>query len=151
MGLTKFPYGVDVGNSTYDGGTPFQIRGVSVTATAAEINALAGGGLSAAEVGYLNGAAGSVLAYSSGGKKMVAGTVIVPAAGSTAFVPTGLTSADFAVACAWQPLETTAGTVGGFVSVASSVSGGTVTIQSYDQMGTAATTAGTAVYFAVGS
>lgn len=39
-----------------ESGGELQIAGVAVTATAAEINAIAGGGLSATELGFLNGA-----------------------------------------------------------------------------------------------
>ena len=49
MPVTNFPDGVNV-----EAGE-LQIAGVAVTATAAEINAIAGGGLSATELGYLDG------------------------------------------------------------------------------------------------
>lgn len=81
--------------------------------------------------------------------RMVAGTVIVPAAGSTAFIPTGLTAATYAVASAYGPLIS--GTAGGFVHVTASVAGGTVTLRGYDGTATASSTPGTAVYFAVGT
>jgi hypothetical protein len=46
-----------------ESGGELQIDGTAITATAAEINAIAGGGLSAAELGFLNGAtAGTVVA-----------------------------------------------------------------------------------------
>ena len=54
-----------------ESGGEFQIAGTAVTATAAEINAIAGGGLSAAELGFLDTAtAGTVVAS----KAVVVGT-----------------------------------------------------------------------------
>ncbi len=55
MGNTNFPDGINVGSLSIDD--------VEVTATAAELNAIAGGGLSAAELGVLDGVvAGTVTA-----------------------------------------------------------------------------------------
>jgi len=47
--VTKFPNGIDVTQDL------FKIGGTAVTTTAAELNAIAGGGLSAAELGVLDG------------------------------------------------------------------------------------------------
>lgn len=122
MGVTRFPNGVEVGNST----------------TAADLT------IGGTTIYPVNAGAGAHA-------KLVAGTIIVGATGSTAFIPSGLTSATWAVASPYGALSSTAGTVGGFVGVTASVSGGTVTLRGYDQMGTASSNAGTAIYFAYGT
>ncbi len=63
MGLTYFPNGIDIGD--------LYIDGVAVTATPAELNAIAGGGLSAAELGVLDGVTPGTSAAS---KAVVLGT-----------------------------------------------------------------------------
>lgn len=62
MPVTNFPDGVNVGDSA--GATAlFQLGGTAVNVTAAELNAIAGGGLSSTELGLLDGAlAGTVVA-----------------------------------------------------------------------------------------
>ena len=65
MPVTNFPRGVGV-----DAGT-LEIGGGAVTATAAEINAIAGGGLSATELGYLDAVVAGTAAAS---KAAVLGT-----------------------------------------------------------------------------
>lgn len=122
MGVTHFPDGINAGSEA-GASAPLQVGGVAI----------------------------NPLHYASAGREIVAGTVIVPAAGSTAFIPAGLTAAEYGVACPYGALASTAGTTGGFVYVTAAVSGGTLTLRGYDQMGTASSTAGTAVYFAVGT
>ena len=138
MGVTRFPNGIRIGSEA-NGTAQFDIGATQVHATAAELN-------------KLSGAAGVLMGHPTSGRQIFAGTVIVGATGSTAFVPTGATTVLFAVASPYGPLVETAGTVGGFTNVAASVgSGGTVTIRAYDQMGTASSYAGTAAYLIVGT
>lgn len=137
MGVTRFPNGVEVGDGTTAG--VLTIGGGTVSATPTELNCL-------------SGAIGVTLGAYTAGKKLYAGTVIVGATGSTAFKPSGISSANFAVASPYGPLSSTAGTVGGFVSVAAAVgAGGTVTITAWDLNGTASSTAGTATYLVIGT
>ncbi|MFH0983663.1 MAG: hypothetical protein V2A79_19275 [Planctomycetota bacterium] len=63
MGLTYFPNGIDIGD--------LYIDGVAVTATPAELNAIAGGGLSTAELAVLDGVTPGTSAAS---KAVVLGT-----------------------------------------------------------------------------
>ena len=82
--------------------------------------------------------------------KVAAGTTIVTA-GSVS-VASGLTSVSFVSASPYGILLSTAGTVGGFVTVtAQNASGGSITLRAYDQMGTAAVANGTASWVAVGT
>ena len=82
--------------------------------------------------------------------KVAAGTTIVTA-GSVS-VSAGLTTVTYVTASPYGILLSTAGTVGGFVSVtAQGASGGSITLRAYDQMGTAAVANGTASWVAVGT
>jgi len=56
MSTTKFPHGVGADDSNKLTTSGLTLGGTLVTATAAEINAISGGGLDAAELGILNGA-----------------------------------------------------------------------------------------------
>lgn len=139
MGRTNFPDGVNVGNDS-TGTAAFTLGGTAVTATAAELNNAA------------DGIGGAALAGASAGQIVVAGTIIVPSGASgTAFVPTGLTSVTTVVASLYAPVNL--GTA--LVSVAGSVSGGTITLLGYGQNegGTliASSANGTAAYFAIGT
>lgn len=72
--------------------------------------------------------------------------------GSTAIVPSGITTALFVVASPYGVAPAGAGTVGGFAKVSAGLSGGgTVTIYAQDVQGTASLTAGTASYVVVGT
>lgn len=122
MGVTHFPNGINAGDEAGNSAS-LQVGGTTITP----------------------------IHHATAGLELMAGTIIVPAAGSTAFIPSGLTAASYAVACAYGALSSTAGTTGGFVSVTASVSGGTVTLRGYDQEGTASSTAGTAAYWAIGT
>ncbi len=100
---------------------------------------------SAADLNQVDSIAGAALAYTSAGKILAAGTVIVT--GSTAIVPSGIGAALFVVA---SPYGGAAGTA--FANVSADLSGGgTVTIYAQDAYGTASTTAGTASYIVVGT
>ncbi len=59
------------GEIDFKSGSSLKLDGTAVTATAAEINAIAGGGLSATELGFLNGAVAGTVAAD---KAVVAGT-----------------------------------------------------------------------------
>lgn len=122
MGVTRFPYGVEVGDSTT--AATFSIGGTTIVP--------------------VNAGAGTP-------QKLVGGTIIISSSGSTAFIPSGLTAATWVAASPYGALSSTAGTIGGFVGVTASVSGGTVTLRGYDQFGTASSNAGTAVYVAIGT
>lgn len=136
MGRTNFPNGINVGDAA-SGTADFTLGGTAVTATAAELN-------------LADGIAGAALAYTSAGKILAAGTVIVT--GSTAIVPSGITTALFAVASQYGVAPTGAGTVGGFAKVSAGLSGGgTITVYAQDAWGTASLTAGTASYLVVGT
>ena len=121
MGVTRFPNGIEVGDSTTS--STFSIGGTTTTP----------------------------LNYASAGREIVGGTIIVPSSGSTAFIPSGLTAAEWVAVSPYGQLSSTAGTVGGFTNVTATVAGGTVTIYSFDQMGTASSNAGTASYVAIGT
>lgn len=85
------------------------------------------------------------------GYKLARGTSIVTA--GSVEVSSGLTTTSFVVASVYGNLLSTAGTVGGFVSVtAQPASGaGSIILRAYDQMGTASVAAGTASWIAIGS
>ena len=120
MGVTNFPNGVNVGDAA---------------GVAAELQ--------------IGGTVITPLEYTSAGKVLAAGTVIVT--GSTAIVPSGISAALFVVASPYGVAPTGAGTVGGFAKVSAGLSGGTVTIYAQDVQGTASLTAGTASYVVIGT
>ena len=105
---------------------------------------------SAADLNQVDSIAGAALAFTAAGKIVAAGTEIVT--GSTAFVPSGITTAEFVVASVYGEQQAGAGTAGGFAQVSAGLSGGgAVTIYAQDFSGTAATAAGTASYIVVGT
>lgn len=133
MGQTNFPNGLTIGSDA--GGTAtFEIGSQEVYVTGAEFN-------------RLSGAAGAVLAFTTSGKRVAAGTVIVPTgAGGTAFT-TGLTTVEYVL-----PGVYNAGTpLLGFQSVNASHSGGTVTLVGVMQSGVVSDAQGTATWIAVGT
>lgn len=84
--------------------------------------------------------------------KVSAGTSIISA--GSVNVSSGLTSTSYVVASPYGVLLSTAGTVGGFVSVTAQPHGsaaGSVILRAYDQMGTLAVASGTASWVAFGS
>jgi len=60
MGVTHFPNGINFGDAAGNAGA-FQIGGTATTVTAAELDAIAGTGVSAAEFDYLDGALAGVV------------------------------------------------------------------------------------------
>lgn len=136
MPETNFPNGINIGDDA-SGTATFSIGGVEMTAGAAELN-------------KVDGIGGAALAYTSAGKILAAGTVIVT--GSTAIVPSGITTALFVVASPYGVAPSGAGTAGGFAAVSADLAGGgTVTIYAQDVQGTASSTAGTASYVVIGT
>ena len=138
MGRTNFPDGVNVGNAA-SGTAEFTLGGTAVTATATELN-------------YVDGIGGAALSAPTAGKIVTAGTIIVPSgAAGTAFIPSGLSTVTAIVASPYGPLNL--GTA--FVSVDTSVAGGTATLRGYGQNegGTliASSASGTASYIAYGA
>mgnify|MGYP001617740770 CR=1 FL=1 len=136
MGLTNFPYGVNAGDSSNDGGTPLQIRSVTVSATAAELNTLAGA------------LGAKALTFDSS-------TAMVMAAGATAISGTvsfssglgGTPSYVIATsAVAGQGTNTPNWGQGWGVG-----GGGTITLECYARGGTAASVAGTVNWIAIGT
>lgn len=152
-----------------------QVGGAAVTSSAAELNFVDGSGAGtavaskAAVLGpdkeltevhtaalYLGSAAGTqvtataaqlnlILPYSASGKKIVSGTMAVPAGGSgTAFVPTGLTAAEYIV-------HSLNGYSTNLSFADASITTGTVTMKGYCLAGTAALAAGTVSYVAIGT
>lgn len=82
--------------------------------------------------------------------KVAAGTTIVTA-GSVS-VASGLTAVSYVTASPYGILLSTAGTVGGYVTVtAQNAAGGSITLRAYDQMGTISVASGTASWIAVGT
>ena len=136
MGLTNFPHGVNVGDSAKDGGTPFQIRSTTVSATAAELNPLAGA------------LGAKVLTFDSS-------TAMVMAAGATAISGTvsfssglgGTPSYVIATSAVAGQGTNTPNWVQGF----GVGGGGTITLECYARGGTAATVAGTVNWIAIGA
>ncbi|MCK9628450.1 MAG: hypothetical protein M0R37_07650, partial [Bacteroidales bacterium] len=99
--------------------------GTQVTATAAALNL--------------------ILPYSASGKKLVSGTMAVPAGASgTAFVPTGLTAAEYIV-------HSLNGYSTDLSFADAAITTGTVTMKGYCLAGTAALAAGTVTYLAIGT
>ena len=133
MGVTRFPNGVEVGDSTSV--ATFSLGGTAVTSTAAELNKAAGA------------AGGYFTTYGTAGKKIAVGTVVVGAgAGGTAFA-SGLTSVDFVKASVYGD----AGAGDGFSNVAAKATGGSVSIFGICAAGTVSTSAGTATWWAIGA
>lgn len=117
---TRFPDGIDIGDEAGTAGT------LKVGGTAIDYP----------------------LSHASlAGKKVAAGTVVVPSGASGTAIATGLTTVDFVQA---TPYSTVA-TVAGFAGVAVSKSGGSVTLIGVSGAGTASTSDGTATWMAVGS
>ncbi len=104
-----------------------QLGGTAITATPPQLNA--------------------ILEYSAADKKIVAGTQVVPSGGSgTAFVPSGLTAAEYIVTSLYGPI-----TASDFAFADASIDGGTVTAIGYCLAGTASLAAGTVSYIAIGT
>lgn len=88
----------------------------------------------------------------SGQAKVARGTAIITA--GSVNVSTGLTTTSFVAASPYGILLSTAGTVGGFVTVTAQPhdsAGGSAILRAYDQMGTIAVASGTATWVAFGS
>ena len=136
MGLTNFPNGVNAGDSAVDGGTPLQIRSVTVSATAAELNTLAGA------------LGAKALSYDSA-------TPMVMASGSTAVTGTAL----FGTGLGGTVSHVLASIAHAGTSVSSPrlvqayglTSGGTITIECYALAGTLTNVAGTVNWIAIGT
>lgn len=136
MGLTNYPHGVNAGDSSLDGGTPLQIRSVTVSATAAELNTLAGA------LGAL------VLTYDSA-------TAMVVATGSTVITGTALfgTGLGGTVSHVVAGIAQSGTTTGGprLLQAFGGVPSGTITIECYALAGTLATDPGTIHWAAFGT
>ena len=89
----------------------------------------------------------AVLAFTTSGKRMAAGTVTVPTGGSGTAFTTGLTTVEYVLATPYSTVET----VAGFAGVAAQQGGGTVTLRGISSAGTASTASGTATWLAVGT
>lgn len=121
MGLTNFPDGINAGSGSTAG--TLAIGGTAITATAANLNTVAGQTL-----------------------KFAAGSVVTVAPFSTGTVATGLGTVLYAVSA----LQT-AGTGASHSSAGTSPGGGTVIFNVYGTASAAATVAGTLHWFAAGS
>lgn len=99
----------------------------------------------------IGGTAISPVGGVAAGYKLARGTSIITA--GSVDVSSGLTTTSFVVASVYGNLLSTAGTVGGFVTVtAQPASGaGSITLRAYDQMGTISGASGTASWIAVGA
>lgn len=133
MGVTRFPYGIEIGDGTTAG--DFTIGGTAVTATASQ----------------LNESVDHALAHgTTDGKKVVwnGGTVIT---GAGTVAATGLTTIA-AVTGSLSGTVALAGTAAGYphtVQVGHN-GGGSVIIQVFDALGSVATGSGTVSFIAAG-
>lgn len=85
------------------------------------------------------------------GLREAAGSAVLSNAG-TVDVTTGLTTVLYVQATPAGPLSSTAGTTGGFVSVAAQIkAAGVIMLKGYDQQGTASAVIGTAFWRALGT
>lgn len=136
MGLTNFPYGANLGDSSLDGGDPLQIRSVTVSATAAELNTLAGA------------LGAKALTYDSA-------TAMVVASGSTALTTGGTfaTGLGGVVSHVVASIATagTAATTPRFVQAYPHTGGGSIIVECYQLSGAAAGAAGTIHWAAFGT
>lgn len=110
-------------------------------------NKITSGNVSETEIDYLDGAAGAVLAYTSAGKKIAMGTVIVPTGASGTAFASGLTTVNFVSAGVYSSVAT----VAGYAGVVASASGGSITLIGVSGAGTASTANGTATWIAIGA
>lgn len=136
MGLTNFPHGANLGDSSLDGGTPLQIRSVTVSATAAELNTLAGA------------LGAKVLTYDSA-TPMVVASGATAISGSVAFSSGLGGTPSFVIAGVAQSGTATNATR--FVQGYGHSGGGTITLECYSYAGTLSTIAGTVHWLAIGA
>lgn len=125
----------------------FKIDGVAVTSTAAELNILDGVTSTAAELNKLDGVLGNALAYDNAGFR-------IAASGSTAITGSGTVASGMADVQHVVASLANVGTAAGEANVVfadPSVGGGSVLFSCYDLGGTAATSAGTVNWIAVGT